>query len=62
MSTALHELTITILKRQHDEAIDKLTTERNHWLRKFLDTKAENEAMHGTIAAQADIIKRLTDK
>jgi hypothetical protein len=62
MSNALHELTMTLLRRQHEEAIEKLTTERNHWLRKFLDTKAENEAMHGTIVAQANIIKQLTNK
>jgi hypothetical protein len=53
---------MTLLRRQHEEAIEKLTTERNHWLRKFLDTKAENEAMHGTIVAQANIIKQLTNK
>jgi len=43
MSNALHELTITLLKRQHEQELEKAKAERDLFMRKFMELKADFE-------------------
>jgi predicted nucleic acid-binding Zn-ribbon protein len=43
MSNALHELTISLLKRQYEEELLKAKAERDSFMRKFIELKADYE-------------------
>ena len=43
MSNALHELTITLLKRQHEQELEKVKEERDGFMKKFMELKAGYE-------------------
>lgn len=43
MSNALHELTITLLKRGHEQELTKVKEERDGFMKKFMELKADYE-------------------
>jgi len=43
MSNAIHELTITLLKRGHEQELTKVKEERDNFMKKFMELKADYE-------------------
>jgi predicted nucleic acid-binding Zn-ribbon protein len=43
MSNVLHELTITLLKRGHEQELTKVKEERDNFMKKFMELKADYE-------------------
>ena len=41
MSNALHELTITLLKRQHEQELEKVKAERDKFMNRLMEMNAE---------------------